>query len=110
MPLIPANNWNNTIRTEFRLKKWLKNGFAAFNVSKTFNQKNISGFETGSDGYTLVNLGLGGTIAFGKNSLDLHLNANNLFNKTYVAHLSRLKTDGIANIGRNISLGVNFSF
>ena len=110
LPLIPANNWNNTIRTEFRQKKWLKNGFAAFNVSKTFNQKNISGFETGSDGYTLVNLGLGGTIAFGKNSLDLHLNANNLFNKTYVAHLSRLKTDGIANIGRNISLGVNFSF
>ena len=110
LPLIPANNWNNTIRTEFKIKDWLKQGFATFNVSKTFDQKNVSGFETNTNGYTLVNLALGGTIPWGKNSLDVHLNANNLFNETYVAHLSRLKTDGLANIGRNISLGVKFQF
>jgi iron complex outermembrane receptor protein len=23
LPLIPANNWNNTIRTEFSIKNWL---------------------------------------------------------------------------------------
>lgn len=110
LPLIPANNWNNTIRTEFKIKKWLEKGFATFNVSKTFNQKNVSGFETNSDGYTLINLALGGTIPFGKNALDVNINANNLFNETYIAHLSRLKNDGIANIGRNISLGIKFEF
>lgn len=110
LPLIPANNWNNTIRTEFKIKKWLEKGFATFNVSKTFNQKNVSGFETNSDGYTLINLALGGTIPFGKNALDVNINVNNLFNETYIAHLSRLKNDGIANIGRNISLGIKFEF
>ena len=110
LPLIPANNWNNTIRTEFKIKKWLEKGFATFNVSKTFNQKNVSGFETNSDGYTLINLALGGTIPFGKNALDVNINANNLFSETYIAHLSRLKNDGIANIGRNISLGIKFEF
>ena len=110
LPLIPANNWNNTIRTEFKIKKWLEKGFATFNVSKTFNQKDVSGFETNSDGYTLINLALGGTIPFGKNALDVNINANNLFNETYIAHLSRLKNDGIANIGRNISLGIKFEF
>ena len=110
LPLIPANNWKNTIRTEFEIKKWLEKGFATFNVSKTFDQQNVSGFETSSQGYTLINLGLGATIPFGKNTLDVHLNANNLFNETYTAHLSRLKNDGIANIGRNISLGMNFVF
>ena len=110
LPLIPANNWNNTIRTEFTIKNWLQQGFATFNVSKTFNQSNVSGFETNTNGYTLVNFGLGGTVNLGKRTFELNVNANNVFNEIYVAHLSRLKTDGIPNIGRNISIGIHFSF
>ena len=109
LPLIPANNWNNTFRGEFDIKDWLTSGFATINVSTTLSQDNVSGFETRSAGYTLVNLGLGGTVKFGKTVFDVNLNANNLFDKEYIAHLSRLKTDGIANIGRNVVLGINFS-
>ena len=109
LPLIPANNWNNTIRTEFKIKNWLEDGFATLNVSSTFNQNNVSGFETKTNGYTLLNLGFGGTVKFGKTIFDLNLNTNNLLNKEYTAHLSRLKTDGISNIGRNIVLGLNFN-
>lgn len=109
LPLIPANNWNNTLRGEFTIKDWLTSGFATLNVSTTLNQDNVSGFETRSAGYTLVNLGLGGTVKFGKTVFDVNLNANNLFDKEYIAHLSRLKTDGVANIGRNLVLGVNFT-
>jgi len=32
-----------------------------------------------------------------------------LTDKVYIAHLSRLKVDGVPNIGRNIVLGVNFN-
>jgi len=109
LPLIPANNWNNTIRTEFNIKNWFTEGYATLNVSSTFDQKNVSGFETASKGYTLVNLGFGGTVKLGKTAFDVNLNGNNLFDKNYIAHLSRLKTDGIPNIGRNIVLGVNFN-
>lgn len=109
LPLIPANNWNNTIRTEFKIKNWLEDGFATLNVSSTFNQNNVSGFETKTNGYTLLNLGFGGTVKFGKTIFDLNLNANNILDKEYTAHLSRLKTDGIPNIGRNIILGLNFN-
>jgi iron complex outermembrane receptor protein len=109
LPLIPANNWNNTIRTEFKIKNWLEDGFATLNFSSTFNQNNVSGFETKSNGYTLVNLGFGGKIKFGKTAFDINLNGNNLLDKSYIAHLSRLKTDGIPNIGRNIVFGVNFN-
>ncbi|RZJ66872.1 MAG: TonB-dependent receptor [Flavobacterium sp.] len=108
LPLIPANNWNNTLRTEFNIKNWLRNGFARLNVSTTFAQDNVSGFETKSPDYTLVNLGFGGKIKLGKTAFEVNLNANNVFNKTYIAHLSRLKVDGIPNIGRNVALGVNF--
>ena len=108
LPLIPANNWDNTIRTEFKIKNLLEDGYATLNVSSTFNQKNVSGFETTSNGYTLVNLGFGGTMKLGKTKFDISLNGNNVLDKKYIAHLSRLKTDGIPNIGRTIVLGVNF--
>ncbi len=109
LPLIPANNWNNSLRAEFKIKNWLNDGFATLNVSNTFDQKKISGFETYSEGYTLVNLGIGGQINIGKTHFNFNLNGNNLFNKNYIAHLSRLKNDGIPNIGRNIVLGINFN-
>ena len=108
LPLIPANNWDNTIRTEFKIKNLLEDGYATLNVSSTFNQKNVSGFETTSNGYTLLNLGFGGTMKLGKTAFDISVNGNNLLDKKYIAHLSRLKTDGIPNIGRTIVLGVNF--
>lgn len=109
LPLIPANSWNNTLRTEFKTKNWLENGFARLNVSTSFDQNNVSGFETRSNNYTLVNIGFGGKIRLEKTAFEVTLNGNNLFDKTYIAHLSRLKTDGIPNMGRNVVLGVNFN-
>ena len=109
LPLIPANKWNNTFTAEFKKGNWLKDGFATVNVVYTFNQNNFSEFETKTNDYTLVNLAFGGEITINKSKFNLNLNANNLLNKTYVSHLSRLKTDGIPNIGRNIILGVNFN-
>ncbi len=108
LPLLPANNWTNTIRSEFTIKNWLSEGFAALTVAPTFDQNKVSGFETKSNGYTLVNLGLGGKVKLGKTVFELHINGNNLLNKSYIAHLSRFKNDGIPNIGRTIVLGLNF--
>lgn len=110
LPQIPANNWNNTIKTDFALGKWLEDGFATLNVSSTFKQDNVSGYDISSDGYTLLNMGFGGKVKLGKTAFDLNLNGNNLWNKTYIPHLSRLKTDGIPNIGINGVLGIAFKF
>jgi iron complex outermembrane recepter protein len=109
LPLIPAKKWNNVLRTEFDLKKCLQNGYVMINLETTFAQNDNSKFETKSKDYTLLNFGFGGNVNFGKTRFDLSLNANNLLNKNYVSHLSRLKPDGISNIGRNIVLGVNFN-
>lgn len=109
LPLIPANNWNNTFRMELNDTNWLKEGFATVSLVSTFNQNNVSGFETRTGGYSLLNIGLGGTIHFGNTKMDINLNGNNITDKKYVAHLSRLKTDGISNIGRNLVVGLNFN-
>ena len=109
LPLIPGNKWNNTFKGEFELKNWWKEGFATLNIESTFAQNNNGEFETRTNGYTLINLGLGGKIILNKATFNFNLNANNVLDKTYVSHLSRLKTDGIPNIGRNVILGINFT-
>ncbi len=110
LPLIPANQWKNNIKTNFNLSNWFQKNYVSAQINHTFNQNNTSAFETKSKDYTLVNLGFGGEINLGKRKLDVYLNANNLLNKNYIAHLSRLKNDGIPNMGRNIVLGLNFDF
>jgi iron complex outermembrane recepter protein len=109
LPLIPANNWNNTLRTEWKDTDWLKEGFATISLVSTFNQNKISGFETRTPGYSILNLGIGGTLHLGKTKMEVNINGNNITDKKYTAHLSRLKTDGISNMGRNWVLGVQFS-
>ena len=108
LPLIPAKKWNNTFRGEFEIKNWWQEGFATLNIESTLAQNNHSEFETSTRDYTLINLGLGGKITIRKSVFQLNLNANNLLDKTYISHLSRLKSDGIPNVGRNVVLGISF--
>jgi iron complex outermembrane receptor protein len=56
-----------------------------------------------------LNLGIGGTLHLGKTKMEVNLNGNNITDKKYTAHLSRLKTDGISNMGRNWVVGLNFN-
>jgi iron complex outermembrane recepter protein len=108
LPFIPANKFNNTLRAEFDSKKWLSKGYASLNADYFLAQNSTSEFETISPSYTLVNLGIGGNIMINTARFEVSLNATNLFNQTYTAHLSRLKTFGIPNMGRNVVLGLSF--
>jgi iron complex outermembrane receptor protein len=108
LPLIPANTWKNTFRTEFKTGNWLSEGYSSLTIASTFKQSNVSAFETSTDGYTLLNLGIGGEIHLGNFNFKVTANANNLFDTSYISHLSRLKSDNIHAIGRNIILGINF--
>ena len=106
LPLIPATNLNNTLRVEFA-NNWLKKGYAFTKLSTTFKQDKVSYFETSTDGYSLLSAGLGATFNWKEAKFGVSLTGTNLLDKTYVSHLSRLKPDGIYNIGRNFSIGVN---
>lgn len=109
LPLIPANKLVNTFRVEYNNTKWLKNGFTSFTIENFFHQNKISQFETPSNNYNLINLNFGGNITLNGIQIDVNLNVNNLFNKEYISHLSRLKADAIPNIGRNFIASLSFS-
>jgi len=109
LPLIPANKLSNTFRVEFDGKQ-VSNKYAFVTLQNVFNKNNVGDFETRTGGYSLVNLGFGATIKAYNQPFNIKLSANNLFDKEYVSHLSRLKPDGIYNIGRNINIGVTVPF
>ena len=109
LPLIPANQWKNNFRANFNLTKNLKNSFVFLQANYTFDQNNSGEFETKTNDYLLLSSGIGTDIQLKKSKFNLYLTATNLLNKEYVAHLSRLKADGIYNMGRNIVLGLNFN-
>tara|TARA_R110001592_G_scaffold85244_2_gene251754 strand:+ start:100 stop:2313 length:2214 start_codon:yes stop_codon:yes gene_type:complete len=108
LPLIPANTFKNTLRTEFETGNWLKNGYSSLTFTSTLSQKNVGLFETASNGYNLVSLGFGGDIELYSLKLNTTFSVNNMFDTKYINHLSRLKSDGILNAGRNIVFGVSF--
>lgn len=108
LPYMPANNWHNTIRAEFS-KSWINKGFARIDVTSTFKQNQVTEFETPTGSYALLSASVGGRISFGGLPVDVSISGQNLFNKTYFSHLSRLKSDGIPNIGRNVMLGLKFN-
>ena len=109
LPLIPANQWKNNFRANFDVSKKIKNSFIFLQANYTFNQNNSSEFETKTNDYLLLSSGIGTDFQMNKSKFNVYLTATNLLNKEYVAHLSRLKADGIYNMGRNIVLGVNFN-
>ena len=109
LPLIPANTWSNTVRTEFKIREWLSSGYARVNSTSTFAQTNTDSNETNSPAYTLINAGFGGKIKVANSSFDFSVSGNNIFDKEYISHLSRLKVDEIPNIGRSIILGLKFA-
>ena len=108
LPLIPANSFTNTLRAEFDIKK-ISNGYAFLKLKSTLSQNKVNYFETSSTGYNLLSAGIGGRVKFLNSELNMNISGNNLTDKTYINHLSRLKSDGIYNMGRNITIGLTYN-
>ncbi|HEX2630930.1 MAG TPA: TonB-dependent receptor, partial [Chitinophagaceae bacterium] len=121
LPLIPAPRWISELRANFnKAGKSLGNLYASFQADRTFDQDNaFTGFdtETATKGYTVLNAGLGADILAKKKTIfSLYFALNNISDKAYQNHLSRLKysaenlvtgRQGVFNPGRNFSVKLN---
>ncbi len=110
LPFIPQNK----LRIEIKLQKqeigFLKNPFVKFGGLYAAKQEKPAMFETASDSYLLFHAGIGANIKCANQLLTLSIQANNIFNETYIDHLSTLKGLGYNNIGRNISINLKIPF
>ena len=132
MPFTPAPRWTSELKWElahhahatvgrhrhdehptgFRLN----NAFVAANIECYLAQNHIhsaNATETRTPSYTLLNLSAGTDLTVsGRKIAELYVVANNLLDRAYQSHLSRLKyldTDpvtgrqGVYNMGRNVT-------
>ena len=118
LPMTPAPHWNAEIKYEINEQgRILSNSYVAVGLDCYARQNHyykVDDTETVTPGYALVSLSAGTSLMVRKKKIaDLYIIADNLFDKAYQNHLSRLKyTDinnatgrmGVYNMGFNISL------
>lgn len=104
LPLIPANQWKHELRYNFNVKEKLKRAYVSLSGNYIFKKTDVAVTETTTPGYFLLGAGLGGTLQLGKQKIEIYLAGQNLLNKTYFSHTSRLKAYGIYDMGRNLVL------
>lgn len=106
LPFIPAASLNNELRFEPRIKS-LTDSFIKIGLANVFSQDRFDEFETQTNGYTLLDAGIGTSLKVKNGKINLWITGQNLTNKLYYNHLSRYKLAGIYNPGRNVSFGVS---
>lgn len=102
LPFIPAHSLSNRLQVYFKNGKIFENSTAFVQLKTSFAQNKLSEFETRTGGYSLVNIGASTSFDWSNARIDLGLSVNNLLDKEYTSHLSRLKELYIPDIGRNI--------
>lgn len=117
LPYTPPDKWQSKLKLSAqKLNKTFQNSYISFGIDHYFKQDKFYyqfGNETATQGYTLLNLGIGTDIkTTNKTICSIYLAVNNLNDVSYQSNMSRLKyTDinnatgrtGVYNMGRNIS-------
>ena len=120
LPFTPTPRWTSEVKYEITHQgKILNNAYVALGLECYLRQNHYykaDQTETATPSYTLLNLAMGTDLVIRKKKVaELYVTADNLFNRAYQNHLSRLKyTDinvatgrmGVYNMGRNVVMKV----
>ena len=110
--MVPANSVKTNILFDFneyeRLVKYKLDYFSLFHIYK-FSQEDFAEYEELTESYNLINLQLG--LKF-NDKLLCSIGLNNLFNKEYSPHTSRIRSvaGGVPNPGRSFNINLKYEF
>ncbi len=120
LPFTPAPRWNADVKYEFVCRgRTFDNLYVKLAMECNFRQNHFyaeNATETATPSYTLFHAYAGTDIrSHGKRILSLYLSCENIFDRAYQNHLSRLKylgenpvtgRQGVYNMGRNVAFRV----
>ncbi len=110
LPLIPPPNWTTNIKATFNSSKKIRVTSVYLQNIYKFNQNRVGAFETPTQQYNLLNLGVSLAIGKGSNPIEIIGGIKNILNASYTDHLSRLKVLGIPNPGINFFFRIKLGF
>ena len=120
LPMTPAPRWTSEVKVELSHDgQLLNNSYIALGLEAYLKQNHYykaDNTETETPGYALLRLSAGADLTIHKKKIaEIYITADNLLNKAYQNHLSRLKyadlnhvtgRQGVYNMGRNITFKV----
>jgi iron complex outermembrane receptor protein len=120
LPMTPAPRWTSEVKVELSHNgQLLNNSYIALGLEAYLKQNHYykaDNTETETPGYALLRLSAGADLTIHKKKIaEIYITADNLLNKAYQNHLSRLKyadlnhvtgRQGVYNMGRNITFKV----
>ena len=110
LPYIPAKKIYFEFRAEKEALAFLHKAFLMITSTSVFKQGNPAPEETSTNGYTLMDISMGGQIKVEDQYISVSLGATNIFDKLYIDHLSTLKEVGFFNPGRNLTMTLKIPF
>ena len=125
LPFIPAPKWVSRLKWTGNWAPKLPNSWAFAEGEYVLKQNHPYrpadcdalmaneaqlGCETPTPAYFLLNIGAGTDFSLGKQILTLRLSGHNLLDRRYFDHLSRFKSYGIYEPGRDVALSVRYSW
>jgi iron complex outermembrane receptor protein len=110
LPFIASQKVKPQVRYDITGPKNGMKGYVFTNADVVMAQNHPAPEETATAAYTLWNAGAGITLGPSSMPIEINVAANNLLNKAYYDHLSRFKSLGLLNIGRNITISIKINF
>jgi len=112
LALTPANSVKTKLVLDLnqyqKLTKFKINNLSVYHIHK-FQQNSFAQYEEFTASYDVINLQLGGKF---NNQFEYAFLINNVFNKEYTPHISRLRgvAGGVPNPGRSFSINLKYNF
>lgn len=88
----------------------VENAYLSIDYRITTPQNNIVPPEETTNGYQVVNIGLGGDIVFKNERINISMQVQNLFNTKYFNHTSYYRLINVPEPGRNIIVNISIPF
>ncbi|BAX79581.1 TonB-dependent receptor [Labilibaculum antarcticum] len=110
LPFIPQHKLNTSVRLFAKGNQTFTSPFISLSWKHAFKQNHPSQFKSETSAYDLIAIQTGTDFQLAKYQTSLVLSANNLFNETYIDHLSSLKPLNYYNPGRNVSIKFSVKF
>jgi len=110
LPFIPQDKIRFELKFERKKLGKLLDPYLSLGSAFAFKQNRPAQFETETEGYTLLNAGLGFMFRIQNQRISFLITASNILNAVYYDHLSTLKPMNLYNMGRSVTFSLKVPF
>jgi iron complex outermembrane receptor protein len=110
LPFSPPASGILNIKYKKQKVIFIEHAYLSVDYRITAAQNNVVPPENPTDGYQVVNLGMGGEIVLIKQQINISLQVNNLFNTKYFNHTSFYRLINVPESGRNFIVNISIPF